>query len=299
MKSKSSLESLLAADKQLIDRYLAAIFAEHDERQAAIVEAMSYSLNAGGKRWRAALLLHAYANIAGDVSGALPFAAAVELIHCYSLIHDDLPAMDDDVLRRGKPTNHVVYGEAMAILAGDGLLNYAFELMLNSSLHMPEPQRAIEAMLELARAAGYRGMLGGQVADIRAENTTIDSATLDYIHINKTAALIVGALVCGATLAGCDEQTAAAYRAFGTNLGLTFQIVDDILDVTGNSVQLGKTIGSDSAQHKTTYVSMYGLTKAREMAKHYSQRAADCLHAIDDKDAFFSKLNQALLKRVY
>ncbi len=299
MTTSERLEGLLAADKQLINQYLAKLFSNYHIQQAPIIEAMTYSLNAGGKRWRAAMLLHAYGNFNDDVKVALPFAAAVELIHCYSLIHDDLPAMDNDDLRRGKPTNHIVYGEAMAILAGDGLLNYAFELMLESSMHLAEPRHALKAMLAIAQAAGYRGMLGGQVADIKAENRAIDGLTLDYIHSHKTAALIAGALVGGAYLAGCGEQTAAVYRAFGTNLGLAFQIIDDILDVTGDSAQLGKPVGSDNAQQKNTYVSMYGLQKSRDMARYYTEQARQSLSKIDDKEAFFDKLSQALLERAY
>ncbi len=299
MKAERSLDALLAADRELVNNYLTTVFSDSDMRQKPIIEAMNYSLSAGGKRLRASLLLQAYRSLAGAVDAALPFAAAVELIHCYSLIHDDLPAMDDDDLRRGKPTNHVVFGEAMAILAGDGLLNYAFELMLSSAADSDVPQRAIAAMAELAEGAGYRGMLGGQVTDILSENKPIDGATLDYIHRHKTAALIAAALTAGAKLGGADRQQVESYRNYGENLGMAFQIVDDILDVTGDAAQLGKPIGSDAQSRKNTYVSLHGLTKSRRMAQHYADAAARCLPTMNDQNLFFDKLNRALLSRAY
>ncbi len=294
-----NLNTLIARDKRRVDDFLANVFGKFNDYEAKVVEAMAYSLNAGGKRLRAIMLLRACQNLAGNIGEALPFAGAIELIHCYSLIHDDLPAMDNDLLRRGKPTNHVVYGEAMAILAGDGLLNYAFELMLEQTLEMSNRDNGLHAMQTLARAAGFRGMLGGQVIDVSTENQPIDGETLNYIHSHKTAALMTAAVVSGAQLAGASVEQVENYRQFGHNLGMAFQIIDDILDVVGDAEQLGKPIGSDDAQQKNTYVKLYGLEKSRRMAASYTANARTALTGLSDNDHFFERLSRALLERNY
>ncbi len=297
--TKLPLENLIMDDKKRVDAYLLNVFNSCNQYEAKIIEAMSYSLNAGGKRLRAIMLLHACQQLGGGYENALPFAAGIELIHCYSLVHDDLPAMDDDELRRGKPTNHIVYGEAMAILAGDGLLNYAYELMLEKTLNLAEPIRGLNALSTLAKAAGFRGMLGGQVIDVTTENKPIDAATLDYIHSHKTASLISAALMSGAQLAGATVEVVDAYRQFGYNLGMAFQIVDDILDVVADEQALGKPIGSDDQQQKNTYVKLYGIAKARQMAARYTSCAQADLASLSDDDRFFERLSQALLDRKY
>ncbi len=292
------LERLIATDKMRVDAYLSTVFGDYNSNERKIVEAMSYSLTAGGKRLRAIMLLRACQQLGGDYTAALPFAAGIELIHCYSLVHDDLPAMDDDDLRRGKPTNHIVFGEAMAILAGDGLLNYAYELMLAQTLTMTEPARGLKALKTLADAAGFRGMLGGQVVDVSTENMPIDAATLDYIHSHKTAALISAALVSGAQLAGAEPEIVKSYRQFGYCLGMAFQIIDDILDVVGDKTELGKPVGSDDAQQKNTYVKLYGIAEARRAAAQYTAMAQAVLTELSD-DGFLAQLSSALLKRKY
>lgn len=254
--------------------------------------AMRYSLLAGGKRLRPVLLLAAYALAKEDFTPALPFAAALEMVHTYSLIHDDLPCMDNDDLRRGKPTCHKVYGEGMAVLAGDGLLSLAFETMAQSG-----HPRALAAMRELALRCGTRGMVAGQCADLTAEETGGDERLLSYIHQHKTADLLTAPLVMGLTLAGADESLIAAGRAYGQNLGLAFQIIDDILDVTGSEAALGKHIGKDAQEHKCTWVSMYGLDQARADAARYTQRAVDGLPA-GDETIFLKTLAQRALVRV-
>ncbi len=297
--NSAQLNDLIGQDKQRVDDYLSTVFGDYNQYESSVVEAMSYSLNAGGKRLRAIMLLRACQQLGGDLAVALPFGAAIELIHCYSLIHDDLPAMDDDELRRGKPTNHVVYGEAMAILAGDGLLNYAFELMIGQTLKMNLPANGLRAMQTLAEAAGFRGMLGGQVIDVTTENQPIDGDTLNYIHSHKTAALIAAALVAGAQLAGASEATVAQYCKFGNNLGMAFQIIDDILDVVGDDAKLGKPTGSDDVQQKNTYVKLYGLAESRQMAAQYTASAQEALKGLADEDQFFYQLSRALLERNY
>ncbi len=297
--SNQRLKDLIGDDKKRVDTYLSTLFNKHVQYELEIIKAMSYSLNAGGKRLRAIMLLRACQQLGGNYNSALPFAAGIELIHAYSLVHDDLPAMDDDSLRRGLPTNHIVFGEAMAILAGDGLLNYAYELMLEKTLAMSDPIRGLKALKTLADAAGYRGMLGGQVVDVTTENTPIDAVTLDYIHSHKTAALISAALASGAQLAGADDEIVKLHRLFGHHLGMAFQIIDDILDVVGDEQQLGKPTGSDNAQQKNTYVKLYGIERARQMAAQYTAQAQADLTGLNDADDFFKQLSRALLDRKY
>lgn len=258
-----------------------------------LASAMRYSLLAGGKRLRPVLLLAAYQLLHEDITPALPFAAALEMVHTYSLIHDDLPAMDNDDLRRGKPTCHRVYGEGMAVLAGDGLLSLAFETMAQS-----DHPRAFAALRELALRCGTRGMVAGQCADLRAEETGGDAETLRYIHLHKTADLLTAPVVMGLTLAGAEEGLLAAGREYGRNLGVAFQIIDDILDVTGSEAVLGKHTGKDAEENKCTWVSVYGLEQAREDAARYTQAAADSLTPWGEKANFLKTLALKALVRV-
>ena len=257
-----------------------------------LASAMRHSLLAGGKRLRPVLLLAACAMVQRDVTPALPFAAAVEMVHTYSLIHDDLPAMDNDDLRRGKPTCHKVYGEGMAVLAGDGLLSLAFETMAESG----HPQ-AFAAMRELALRCGTRGMVAGQCADLQAEEGG-DAHTLQYIHRHKTADMLTAPVVMGLTLAGAGDALLSAGREYGQSLGMAFQIVDDILDVTGSEAALGKHTGKDAREHKCTWVSLYGLEQARRDAQGYTRRAVESLQAQGDAAAFLKTLALRALDRV-
>ena len=255
--------------------------------------AMRYSLLAGGKRLRPVLLLASYHLLEADLTPALPFAAALEMVHTYSLIHDDLPAMDNDDLRRGKPTCHKVYGEGMAVLAGDGLLSLAFEIMAQSA-----HPRAFAALRELALRCGTRGMVAGQCADLTAEETGGDPELLRYIHLHKTADLLTAPVVMGLTLAGAEESMIAAGREYGRNLGVAFQIIDDILDVTGNEAVLGKHTGKDADENKCTWVSVYGLDQARRDAEAMTARAAESLAPWGEKAEFLKTLALRALDRV-
>lgn len=249
---------------------------------ALLWEAMRYSVLSGGKRLRPRLMLAACSGLGGDINTAMPFACAVEMIHAYSLIHDDLPDMDDDDLRRGKPTCHIVYGSAMAILAGDALLNLAYEVMGGACLEHPEN---IGAMTAIARAAGAYGMVAGQVADILSENKIIDESELIYIHANKTAALIRACLEAGGVLSGADTRRLAHLSEIGENLGRAFQIRDDLLDVTLPTEELGKPALSDVKNNKTTYVSVFGLERAKKDCRALTERAAGLIEEIRLKDS--------------
>lgn len=256
-------------------------------------DAMRYSLLAGGKRLRPVLLLASYAMLQHDLTPALPFAAAVEMVHTYSLIHDDLPAMDNDDLRRGRPTCHKVYGEGMAVLAGDGLLSLAFETMAQSR----HPQ-AFAALGELAARCGTRGMVAGQCADLTAEQTGGDAQLLGYIHQHKTADLLTASLVMGLTLAEAPQDMLSQAREYGKNLGIAFQITDDILDVTGDTAALGKHTGKDAQENKCTWVSLYGLEQARLDAQKYTQLAVDSIKNDGNAAIFLKTLAQRALVRV-
>ncbi|MBI4374911.1 MAG: polyprenyl synthetase family protein [Elusimicrobia bacterium] len=284
---KGSLEKYLAGNSSRVDRLLELLMRRRPEQPETIRKAMSYSLFAGGKRLRPTLVIAAAQCCGGRADQVLKTAAALEMIHTYSLIHDDLPAMDDDDLRRGKPTNHKVFGEAVAILAGDGLLTYAFELVAENALERRLSARnTAELIRVVARGAGTQGMVGGQVADLEAEawrdkNHGFDPArALEYIHLHKTAALIAASLEAGAILAGGSAAERRALRDYGDNIGLAFQIADDVLDVVGDKKKLGKR-GSDSANDKLTYVSLYGVDKARAKARELVTLAKKSLRRLD------------------
>jgi geranylgeranyl diphosphate synthase type II len=236
----------------------------------SLLEAMSYSLWAGGKRLRPMLVLAACEAVGGNAASALPIACAFEMIHTYSLIHDDLPAMDDDDLRRGQPTCHKAFDEATAILAGDGMLTYAFEVILEN---VKDPKVGAQIVLELARGAGIEGMVGGQQADLEGEGQAPSLERLVYIHSRKTGALITAAVVCGGLAAKADKRQISSLRNFGRDIGLAFQVVDDILDVTSTAAQLGKSPGKDKASNKLTYPALMGLEKAKAHAQELVARA--------------------------
>ncbi|AOH48202.1 MAG: polyprenyl synthetase family protein [Centipeda sp. (in: firmicutes)] len=256
---------------------------------------MEYSLMAGGKRLRPILLMAAADAVGADGTKFLPVACALEMIHTYSLIHDDLPAMDNDDLRRGKPTNHVVYGDGIAILAGDALLTLAFTVILR------QKDVAAEALLrvadEISRAAGAEGMVGGQVLDLEAENRQITMEELRRVHMGKTGALFHAALRSGAILAGASEEQLAALTLYADHFGLAFQITDDILDVIGTAEDIGKPVGSDEKNHKSTYVSLTSLAEAQELARRTAAEAEAALRIFGDEASFLRDLVAYLVNR--
>ena len=272
--------------KKEVEQIVTSFLPKEEGYQKTVLEAMNYSVSAGGKRLRPMLMLETYRMFGGTSKVIEPFMAAIEMIHTYSLIHDDLPAMDNDEYRRGRKTTHVVYGEAMAILAGDALLNYAFETAA-SAFVLDEGNPAIgKAFMILASKAGVYGMIGGQVLDVESEGKEIDADTLKFIHIHKTSALLESAMLIGAVLAGASEQQQRTVELAARELGLAFQIRDDILDVTGNTDELGKPVGSDEKNHKNTYVALEGLEKAKEDVKRYSESAIDRLKSLPVRNEF-------------
>jgi len=267
----------------LIDRRLETALPTADEFPYSLHRSMRYSTFAGGKRIRPILLLAASEAVGGDVSAALPAACAMEMIHTYSLIHDDLPAMDNDDYRRGKPTNHKVFGEAVAILAGDALLTQAFILLSSPGFVASFPPGRIPGIIhEMAAAAGSRGMVGGQIVDMESEGKQdLDLPTVQFIHTHKTGALIKAAIKCGALLAGADARQVEALNRYGEAVGLAFQIYDDILDIEGTTAEIGKDAGSDQARGKATYPAVIGLKESRQRAAELLDMA---LEAIADFD---------------
>ena len=283
--------------QRLVEDSLSAQLASLGYIPEKLFEAMDYSLSAGGKRLRPVLLLAACETLGGDVNEALPFACALEMIHTYSLIHDDLPAMDNDDLRRGRPTNHKVYGEGMAILAGDGLLSAAAELVLRHAVRMGDLRgaRAAEAIL---RRAGVTGMVAGQVMDVTGEGTQPTEEKVAYIHLHKTADLLTAPIEAGFILAGATDEQVRAGCEYGKHLGLAFQMVDDLLDVEGEIAVLGKTTGKDAAVGKLTWVALHGLDKTRQDAQEQVAMAVDALRILPGETNFLKTLAQSTLGRV-
>ena len=282
-------------DRRLIDDALTRLLPTEDTLPASIHRAMRYSVAAGGKRIRPVLCVEAARLFSQDIAGAIDAGCALEFIHTYSLIHDDLPALDNDDLRRGKPTNHKVFGEAIAILAGDALLTLAFQTLAAAPI---ESGRRVRAIQEISRAAGtVNGMVGGQVADIEGERKPVDTAGLEYIHRSKTAALICASVVAGAIAGGAPDEDVERLRRFGENIGWAFQVVDDILDVEESSAALGKTAGKDQAQQKATYPSLYGLEKSREIANGLSSRAIRELEPYGERAASLRAVGEFLVAR--
>ena len=288
--------------KEIVEEHLLDFIPEIDHKSITIYEAMKYSLTAGGKRLRPVLLLAACEFAVGDINRALPYACAIEYIHTYSLIHDDMPEMDNDDLRRGMPTNHKMFGNAMALLAGDGLLSTAFEVMHKDELlyfdDSAKLKRRIRATYEISKYCGCRGMVAGQVADIEAEGKQCSKEMLDYIHINKTAALIMAAVRAGAHLGGADDQMMEALTLYAENLGLAFQIVDDILDVVGDEATLGKKTGADLENNKSTYPALYGLEASQQRLLELTENAVNALADYYDNAEFFTQLVKDLAVRV-
>lgn len=291
---KTEIENRAAAIEQVLQKYLP----KEEGRQRIIMEAMNYSILSGGKRLRPMLMLETYRMFGGKEAVIEPLMAAIEMIHTYSLIHDDLPAMDNDEYRRGRKTTHVVYGEAMGILAGDALLNYAFETAAKAFDMGTNPQHTAKAVQILARKAGIYGMLGGQVVDVQNEgDKQADAETLSFIYQLKTGALIESAMTIGAVLAGAGETETALLEQAAGKIGVAFQIQDDILDVTSTLEELGKPVGSDEKNQKNTYVAMYGMEAAKQQVDKLTQEAGECMGALPVKNEFLEGLLLYLTKR--
>lgn len=273
-----------------IDNWLDEYFKNKGSYNKKVYEAMSYSLNAGGKRIRPLLFILTYMLYKEDYKEVLPVAAALEMIHTYSLIHDDLPCMDNDDLRRGKPTNHKVFGEAIAVLAGDGLLNEAMNIMFKYC--MEKDRSAIKACRMIAESSGVEGMIGGQTVDILSENTKIPIDQLYYMHSKKTGALIKAAILAGAISAQAPEIEIKNLDYYGQKLGLAFQIKDDILDIVGDTEVLGKKAKSDLDNNKTTFITTYGVNKCIEMC---NSLIGECLEVLDTLNGDNSKLKDITL----
>jgi geranylgeranyl diphosphate synthase type II len=278
------LSDYLGVRKELVDAALNEALPHETNYPPVIFQAVRYSLFAGGKRLRPILCLAAAEAVGGDGRAVLPVACALEMIHTYSLIHDDLPAMDDDDLRRGQPTSHKVFGEAVAILAGDALLTEAFALM-SAAERMPQipPDRILSVIHEIARAAGFWGMVGGQVLDMQAEAGPVNEETLLYIHTHKTGAMIVASVRAGAILAGAQTGEVEAIADYGRNVGLAFQIADDILNVEGDRAALGKGTGSDAERGKLTFPHLLGIEASRTRMEDLVARAQSALRGFDQR----------------
>ena len=281
-----------------IERILRRYLPEKEGYQKVIMEAMEYSLMAGGKRLRPMLMQETYRLFGGNDVVIEPFMAAIEMIHTYSLVHDDLPAMDNDDYRRGRKTTHVVYGEDMGILAGDALLNYAFETAAKAfDLSAKDSPRIGRAIQILAGKAGIYGMIGGQVVDVKSAGTTVSGEVLDFIYQLKTGALMESSMMIGAVLSGADEAQVKTVEEIAGKVGLAFQIQDDILDVTSTAEVLGKPIHSDEKNEKTTYVTWKGLEEAKRLVEQISREAVQKLDGLSPKDDYLKELLVSLISR--
>src|SRR5437660_3653079 len=296
--SHVNLKSYLVTCKKLIDRALDSYLPKASTKPATLHRAMRYSLFAGGKRLRPILCLAAAEACRGKIDDALPLACAIECIHTYSLVHDDLPSMDNDDFRRGRPTCHKVFGEGIAVLAGDALLTIAFEIVSHAK---PSRRYDMSTLLrEIAVAAGSQKLIAGQVADLEAEGKNVKRRELQFIHENKTAAILRSSVRLGAMSANADTRKLAAITQFGQRLGLAFQIIDDILDVTQTSEILGKSAGKDVAAKKATYPAVIGLEKSRGEAKRLTREAQNALSVFSNRDAeTLHALANYLLEREY
>lgn len=299
MSIKEEIQTRITLIEDIINARLIDTEGISEDRQKQIYEAMNYSVQAGGKRLRPMLVLETARLFGGKEEETYDFLTAIELIHTYSLVHDDLPAMDNDEYRRGRRTTHVVYGEDMAILAGDGLLNYAYETGLKGVLKSGNPMQAAKALKILADKAGVFGMVGGQTVDIISENKVLDEETLNYINEYKTGALIEAAMMMGAALSGASEEELGQLERIGSRIGLAFQIKDDILDVTGTMEVLGKPVLSDEKNHKSTYVTLLGIEGAQQRVLELTKSALDDLLKIRGctEESFIWMLLNSLVSR--
>jgi geranylgeranyl diphosphate synthase, type II len=295
----ADIKAYLANKRTVVDKVLEQLVPPAKTFPPRVFEAMRYSLFAGGKRVRPILAIASAEALGVKTAGILPIAGALELIHTYSLIHDDLPAMDDDDLRRGRPTCHKVYGEAIAILAGDGLLNRAFEVLSDPRrLKTVTALRLVAITREISLASGVFGMVGGQVVDMESEGQDVDLPTLEYIHTHKTGALIRAAVRTGAIYAKASEKRLKALTRYGERVGLAFQIADDILDIVGSQEEIGKDVGSDLRKGKKTYPAFYGLEESRRRANEVSDQALAALKDFDRKADPLRELAKYIVTRV-
>lgn len=288
---------------ELINDALSKIIVEKESPEKSIYQAMNYSLMAGGKRIRPVLSLAVCEMLGGDISEIIPYACSIELIHTYSLIHDDLPVMDNDDYRRGKLTNHKVYGEAIAVLAGDALLTYAFELMTDSILknetRVNKLEASIRAMNYIAKVSGAAGMIGGQIVDLESENRVLSGELLKYMHKCKTGAIIKASVLVPAIILELDKKYKTYLCTYSEKIGLAFQIKDDILDVEGNQELLGKKTGKDAYNSKCTFVTLYGIQQAKTMLDNLIMEAAEALDTFGDKAGFLKRLAYYIGEREY
>jgi geranylgeranyl diphosphate synthase type II len=294
-----NIKSYLAKKKAIVDTTLNKLVPPAKMFPTSVHEAMRYSLFAGGKRVRPILAIAAAEALGAKTSDLLPLAGSLEFIHTYSLIHDDLPAMDDDDCRRGRPTCHKVYGEAIAILAGDGLLNMAFEVLSDPRRTKAVPaNRLLSIIKEIGTASGVHGMVGGQVVDMESEGKDIDFPTLEYIHTHKTGALIRASVRVGALYAKASEKRLKVLTRYGESVGLAFQIADDILDITGKQAEIGKAVGSDLKKGKKTFPGFYGLEGSRLRANEVANKAIQSLRDFDHKADPLRELAKYIVNRV-
>ncbi len=291
------IKAEIAARAELVEAILAKYLPKEEGAQKTVISAMNYSLLAGGKRLRPMLMWESYRMFGGRSQVIEPFMAAMEMIHTYSLVHDDLPAMDNDKYRRGKKTTHAQFGEAMGILAGDGLLTYAFETAVKSFAIEPGNTNIGKALQILATKAGIYGMLGGQCVDVEAEGKPLEAEALHFIYRLKTGALLEASMLIGAVLAGATKGEQRKVEQAAGELGLAFQIQDDILDVTSTTEILGKPVGSDAKNHKTTYVTLFGLEKARQEVERLSNHSVELMDTLVVRNEFLNGLMLELIQR--
>ncbi|MBW1919207.1 MAG: polyprenyl synthetase family protein [Deltaproteobacteria bacterium] len=292
------LKAYLSEKQMMVDQALREIYPEPQGPAEALIEAMRYSLFAGGKRLRPILCIAAAEAVGGKGPDVLPVACGLELIHTYSLIHDDLPVMDDDDLRRGKPTSHKVFGEAVAVLAGDGLLTEAFRIMSSpEAANRFEPSTLLRVICLIAEAAGYKGMVGGQTADIKLEGKDLEPALVEFIHTHKTGALIRASAASGAILGGGNEEQVKAITSYGESIGLAFQIADDVLDIEGDTKTMGKGVGGDEQKKKITYPGVHGIAKSKEIQKDLVERAIKDLDRFDYRADPLRKIAVYIIER--
>ena len=297
-KQPVSLKEYLTERKKIVDDALDQFLPGEDRFPPLIFKSMRYSVFAGGKRLRPILCMAAAETVGGDIERVVPVACAIELIHTYSLIHDDLPLMDDDDFRRGMPTNHKVFGEGIAVLAGDALLTEAFHLMSDGKiLDKVAPEALLKTISEISTAAGFYGMIGGQVVDLESEGKDADMETLNYIHTHKTEALLTVSIRAGAILAGASETDLAALSAYGRGIGLAFQITDDILDIEGDREILGKDTGSDKAHSKVTFPALLGLDGSRKRAWESIDEALSNISCFDERADSLRMIAKFIIER--
>ncbi len=297
---RADLRELLKQRTREVEAVIERYLPEEEGYQRTIFEAMNYSVRAGGKRLRPMLMQETYRLFGGCGQEIEPFMAAIEMIHTSSLIHDDLPCMDNDELRRGVPTTWVKYGYDMAVLAGDGLLTHAFIAALEGGLRAGvQPNRAAEAALILAQGAGIDGMLGGQIMDLAMEGKKVEAELHQRMCAMKTGALIRSACLMGCALGAAGPQGRKITEEYADKIGLSFQMIDDILDCTGQQELLGKPVGSDAQQNKTTYVTLYGLERAKEMSQRQTEEALECLERLPLPDRFLAEFTEMLLARKF